>query len=212
MILNFMPVGAFQMNSYLVGCKKTGKAAIIDAGDQVQDLLGMAKQDNVSITKILQTHGHVDHVGAIKGVKIQTGALVYLHKNELPIYNSSPSHALMFGISGLEVPPPDNFVEEGHEVTIGELKAKVIETPGHTPGGVVYHFEEQGIVFVGDTLFAGSIGRTDLPGGHYPTLLKSLKKLISLPDETVVYSGHGPKTTIGKERQTNPFLQDFRDC
>ena len=209
MIFEFLPVGPFQMNAYLVGCEKTRDAALIDAGDQVEDLLKMARKNQVNITKILQTHGHVDHVGAISDLKARTGATVYLHRKELPVYEASPSHAMMFGISGLKVPNPDHYIEEGQEIKVGELVARVVETPGHTPGGVVYYFEKEGVVFVGDTLFAGSVGRTDLPGGHYPTLMKSLIRLVLMPDQTVVYSGHGPKTTLGAEKRTNPFLLEL---
>jgi len=197
------------MNAYLVGCEKTKQAAIIDAGAQVDDLINMANRHDVQIQKILQTHGHVDHVGAIVPLKAKTGAEVYIHELERPIYESAPVHGMMFGISGIEVPKPDHFIGEGDVIHIGELEVTVIETPGHTPGGVVFYFKEQGKAFVGDTLFQGSIGRTDLPGGHYPTLSASLLRLTELPDETIVYSGHGPKTTIGKEKRSNPFLLEM---
>lgn len=209
MILDFIPVGPFQMNAYLVGCKETGTGAIIDAGDEADRLLKMAENHGIQIKKILQTHGHVDHVGAIDDVIKKTKAKVYIHRKEMPIYNSAPQHGLMYGITGIQVPLPDVFISGGMDVEIGNLKAFIIETPGHTPGGVVYYFKDEGVVFVGDTLFAGSIGRTDLPGGNYETIIRSLQKLVQLPDETVVYSGHGPRTTIGEEKIHNPFLNDM---
>ncbi|PIE88888.1 MAG: MBL fold metallo-hydrolase [Acidobacteria bacterium] len=209
MILDFIPVGAFQMNSYLVGCEQTGKGAIIDAGSEANRIVEMARAKGIQIEQIFQTHGHVDHVGAIKDVVSQTGARVFLHKSELPVYESAPSQGLMFGLSGIEVPVPDCFVSEGMELKVGKMTARVIETPGHTPGGVVYYFETEKKAFVGDTLFAGSIGRTDLPGGNYQTLMASLARLMLLPDDTTVYSGHGPKTTIGNEKRSNPFLQEL---
>jgi glyoxylase-like metal-dependent hydrolase (beta-lactamase superfamily II) len=195
------------MNAYLVGCEETRNAAIIDAGDQVNDLLDLAEKHNLNITKILQTHGHVDHVGAISGVKEKTGARVFLHQSELPVYNASPAHGMMYGITGITVPEPDEFIHEGMVIDIGNLKTTVIETPGHTPGGVVYYFLAAKTVFVGDTLFAGSVGRTDLPGGDFSVLTQSLLKLMDLPGETVVYSGHGPNTTIARERSSNPFIR-----
>jgi len=209
LILDFIPVGPFQMNAYLVGCKETGTGAIIDAGDEADRLLKMAENHGIQIKKILQTHGHVDHVGAIDDVIKKTKAKVYIHRKEMPIYNSAPQHGLMYGITGIQVPLPDVFISGGMDVEIGNLKAFIIETPGHTPGGVVYYFKDEGVVFVGDTLFAGSIGRTDLPGGNYETIIRSLQKLVQLPDETVVYSGHGPRTTIGEEKIHNPFLNDM---
>jgi glyoxylase-like metal-dependent hydrolase (beta-lactamase superfamily II) len=150
----------------------------------------------------------VDHVGAVADVKRLTGACVYLCPADRPLYDSSPIQARLFGIRCGEPPPPDDELTDGQVLPIGELRAAVIATPGHSPGGVGFYLESEGVLFSGDTLFAGGIGRTDLPGGSLAELMKSIRqRLLVLPPHTRVYPGHGPATTIDEEKRTNPFLE-----
>jgi glyoxylase-like metal-dependent hydrolase (beta-lactamase superfamily II) len=207
MILEVTPVGPIQTNAFIVGCKKTNQGAIIDPGDEARRLILLAETHGLSVDKVLITHGHVDHVGGVGEVKKKTGAEVWMNEADLPLYERCVQQARMFGIAATEPPPLDGHLNDGDEIAIGELRAKVIATPGHSEGGVSIYFEEQGVVFVGDTLFAGSIGRTDLPGGSMEVLLEGIRdRLLTLPDDTRVYCGHGPATTVAVERRSNPFV------
>jgi glyoxylase-like metal-dependent hydrolase (beta-lactamase superfamily II) len=207
MILEVVPVGPLGTNAYLVGCPTTRQAALIDPGDDAPLLLRLAGDHELTVSKVLLTHGHVDHVGAVGDVKRLTHATVYLHDADRPLYDSSPLQARMFGIRCADPPPPDEALEHGQAIEIGALRAEVIATPGHSPGGVSLHFRAAGVLFSGDTLFQGGIGRTDLPGGSMSQLMLSIReRLLTLPGETRVYCGHGPATTIGDEKRSNPFL------
>ena len=207
MIVEFSPVGPFQTNAFVVGCPESKEAAVVDAGFQSKIILAMAQKHNLKITQIFQTHSHIDHVSALADIKTGTGGVIHIHKEEMTSYHAAPLQAQMFGLPSIKLPEPDNFIEDGDQLSFGLLTAKVIFTPGHTAGGVCFYFEEHNTVFVGDTLFAGSVGRTDLPGGDFKTLLSSISRLMELPDETKVYCGHGPSTTIGVERGSNPFVE-----
>lgn len=211
MIVRTAPLGPFATNAYVVGCARTHTAAIIDPSSAAHVLDAMLQATPaLELRSIFQTHGHVDHVGAIPELRRQHGAVpVFLHDDERPVYDSAAEHGRLFGIRLEALPEPDVKVADNDLVEIGELRARAIHTPGHTPGSVCYYFEEQGVVFTGDLLFAGSIGRTDLPGGDTPLIKASLAQISELPDATVVLSGHGPMTTIGRENKTNPFLQGF---
>lgn len=207
MILEVTPVGPIQTNAFLVGCAETHQGALIDPGDEARRLILLAEAHDLEIVKVLITHGHVDHVGAVGDVKRKTGAEVWMNHADLPLYERCVQQAQMFGIAASEPPPLDGQLDDGDVVEIGRLRAKVLATPGHSEGGVSLYFEEQGAVFVGDTLFAGSIGRTDLPGGSMELLMTNIRtRLLTLPDETRVYCGHGPATTVGAEKRTNPFV------
>ncbi|MEE2834623.1 MAG: MBL fold metallo-hydrolase [Myxococcota bacterium] len=206
-VVDSTPVSPFQMNAYVCGDPDTKDGVLIDAGADPDKLMAMIERSGLTIHAILQTHAHLDHAGAIKPLK--DGLLdrpVYVHREEMPIYNTVAMSAQMYGFGDVpQPPPPDHFVDDGQVLTFGSLSARVLFLPGHTPGGVAYIIGEH--IFVGDTLFMGSVGRTDLPLGDTPTLIASLKKLMQEDDALIVHSGHGPDTTIGAERRSNPFVR-----
>ena len=209
-LIRSAPLGSFATNCFVIGCAQTGSGAIVDCSAEPDRIRAMiAHEPSVTIHKLLQTHAHIDHVVALSALKAETDAPIYLHRDEMPIYQSAPLQGRMFGIPVPDLPAPDIFVKDGDTVTVGELTAKVLLTPGHTPGSICFYFEAQKVIFSGDVLFAGSIGRTDLPGGDYATILQSLARLVTLPDDVLVLSGHGPSTTIGQEKRSNPFLQQL---
>ncbi len=204
-------VGPFFKNGYLVSCEDTREGVLIDPGDEVDALLAAASQDRVDVRAILLTHAHLDHITGTGRAKAALGVPIWLDRADLFLYDGVAEQGLMFGLSVPALPPVDKFYEPGATFAFGRYIVDVLPTPGHCPGGVCLAIGRVGStareLFVGDTLFAGSIGRTDLPGGDYETLLRSIRDvLFAFPDETVVHSGHGPDTTIGAERQTNPFL------
>jgi len=200
-----LAVGPLMSNCYIIACKQTREAAVIDPGDEADNILIAVSEFKSRLKYILNTHGHFDHVGANARLKQVTGASILIHEEDAPMLNIVSSSAGAWGMSSVDSPPPDQTIKEGDIIEVGQIKLKVIHTPGHSPGGV--SFLTDNIVFVGDTLFAGSIGRTDFPGGNYNTLITSVKnKLFVLDDNVVVYPGHGPETTIGNEKSTNPFF------
>jgi hydroxyacylglutathione hydrolase len=215
MIIHVESAGPFQQNGFVVGCEKTSEAVLIDPGDGVEALLDFASRRSLAIRHILLTHAHVDHVTGVAAAKRALGAPVYLHRDDLFLYEHVVQHGEMFGIPVEPQPPIDVFYTPGQAITFGELTASVHHTPGHCPGGVCLAIGRAGEapkqLFVGDTLFAGSIGRTDLPGGDYNVLMASIRSvLFPFGDDAVVHSGHGPDTTIGRERTTNQFLAGLR--
>lgn len=202
----------FDKNGFVVSCAGTRQAILIDPGDEVQALLEIVARERVSVQMILLTHAHVDHVTGVGPAKSALGVPVYLHPADQPLYEAAPRQAAFFGLHADQPPPVDRFYRDGEVLRFGNYEVRVHHTPGHCPGGVCLQVGPSGTagrhLFVGDTLFAGSIGRTDLPGADYNTLMHSIKHvLFPLGDECDVYPGHGPKTTIGHERRTNPFLQ-----
>jgi hydroxyacylglutathione hydrolase len=215
MILESAAVGPFFKNGYVVGCERTRKAVFIDPGDEVEQLLDFIRKEQLDVTHILLTHAHVDHVSGVAEAKRALGAPIYLHNDDLFLYQNAVRTGMMFGLTVEEPPPVDVFYEGETSVTFGDYEIRVVHTPGHCPGGVCLALRQTGDagaphLFVGDTLFAGSIGRTDLPGGDYDTLLTSITEvLFKFPDDSIVYSGHGPETTIGRERATNPFVLEY---
>ncbi len=205
MILHHLVVGAIATNCYVVGCGETGRAAVIDPGDEADQILMVCAKSKLTITAIVNTHGHVDHVGGNRRLKEVTKAPLLIHAADAPMLDHVSEIGRMWGMRVENSPPPDRTIVEGEKIEVGNLSLKVLETPGHSLGGVSLLCGDA--VFVGDTLFAGSIGRTDLPGGSYNQLLESVrKKLFTLPDTVKVYPGHGPETTIGEERRYNPFF------
>ncbi|MGD8413654.1 MAG: MBL fold metallo-hydrolase [Candidatus Latescibacterota bacterium] len=207
--VHMLTLGMFQSNCFIVSCTETREGVVIDAGDEGEVILNTIDKLHINITAILETHAHVDHVGALAEVKPALGVPVYMHKDEIPLYGTVSKQAAMFGLEPPRTVTIDNTVEDGDEIRVGNLTAKVIHTPGHSPGGVCYHFADQSPprIVVGDVLFKGSIGRTDLPGGSYQTIMETLKnKFLPLPGDTIVYSGHGPETTIAEEKKFNPFF------
>jgi len=197
--------GGFAQNSYLVSCLATGEGILVDPGAAVGDMLAAVARDGIRITAIVLTHSHVDHVDGVSRAKEATGAPIHLHRDAESMYRQVSGHARMFGLFLDDPPPVDEYLREGETVRVGKCGLTVRYTPGHAPGHVILVGE--GVAIVGDCIFSGSIGRTDLPGGDFQTLMASIRtQILTLPDETVVYSGHGPETTIGHERKTNPFL------
>ncbi|MFW5936518.1 MAG: MBL fold metallo-hydrolase [Desulfosalsimonas sp.] len=206
MILKGLSVGPIQANCYILGCERTKTAAVIDPGDDADKILMKLAEDSLTVKYIINTHGHFDHVGGNAQLKKATGGDLVIHQADAPMLADLGRAAGAFGLSAENSPSPDQTVDDGDVISFGDISLQVLATPGHSPGGISLHTD--GMVFVGDTLFAGSIGRTDLPGGDYNTLISSIKsKLLPLGDDTIVYTGHGPETTIGREKRANPFLQ-----
>jgi hydroxyacylglutathione hydrolase len=211
MILEHRAVAPFYKNGFVIGCEETREGVIVDPGDDVDQLLEAATGHALTIKMILLTHAHLDHVTGVAKAKRALAVPVWLHKDDNSLYEQVVQQGLMFGFRVDPQPPVDHFYEAEGPLRFGRYVVRVRHTPGHCPGGVCLAVsregDEQAILFVGDTLFAGSIGRTDLPGGDLPTLLRSIRQvLFSYPDETVVWSGHGEATTIGREKRSNPFL------
>jgi glyoxylase-like metal-dependent hydrolase (beta-lactamase superfamily II) len=213
MILEVRAVGPFYKNGFLVACPRTRQGVLIDPGDEVADLVAAARRCDAAVTAVLLTHAHADHVSGVAAAKDAFGAPVYLHREDLFLYNAAVQQGAMFGLHVAQ-PPPVDLHYEGPPIRFGDLEARVHHTPGHCPGGVCLQIGPAGEagehLFVGDTLFAGSIGRTDLPGGSYPVLMRSITGvLFPLGDDRIVHPGHGPDTTIGRERTTNPFVLEY---
>ena len=204
MIIQTFTVGPFQENTYLLIDRDTRHAVFIDPGDDGKRLLNAVEESRVTLDAIWLTHAHVDHVGGIAAIKRVTDVPVYLHPLDRPLYDSAKSHGEVFGLRVEAPPPPEKTLADGDTLRVGGLSFAVMHTPGHAPGHVVIH--GHGVVFAGDCLFAGSVGRTDLPFANGAELARSLDRICSLPAETIVYSGHGPATTIGEELESNPFV------
>ncbi len=200
--------GPFAENCFFVADGENKETIVIDPGFEPDRLLEAARERGLQVTELVCTHAHIDHAGAVAPLKRTLGVPFSMHADDKPALQMLPAAAQMFGLPDVEVPEVDRLLAHGDSVTVGGLMAEVIHTPGHSPGGCCLHFAEQKILIAGDTLFAGSVGRTDLPGGDTETLLNAIKdRLLALDDDTVVYCGHGPSTTIGSERRGNPFLQ-----
>jgi len=207
MILETFPVGPLQCNCTILGDETAGEAIVIDPGDEVSRIHRRLTELGLKLKQILVTHAHIDHVGGALQLKRLTGAPILLNENDLPLLAMMDSQAGWLGIAPPETAPPDENLAEGLTVGLDQYPAQVLYTPGHTQGSVCLHLPAQNMLLAGDTLFAGSVGRTDLPGGDGPTLIRSIReKLLPLSDANVVIPGHGPKTTIGEERESNPFL------
>jgi glyoxylase-like metal-dependent hydrolase (beta-lactamase superfamily II) len=218
MIIEELTVTLFQQQTRIIGCEKTRQAICIDPGDEAEQIVGLLEKHGLNLQAITLTHAHLDHVGGVARLKsLRPEADVLLHAADEPLYRALPEQPAwvgipraqwpLYGFDYEEPPPVDRYWTDGEAYAVGELEFKILHCPGHTPGHVVLFNERERKVFVGDCLFAGSIGRTDLPGGSSEQLMDSLmNKIIPLGDDVEVYSGHGPTTTIGRERKTNPFL------
>jgi hydroxyacylglutathione hydrolase len=206
LLLKRLVVGPLQTNCYLVGCPETREGMVIDPGAEGEKILAAATELKLQVKYIINTHGHADHVGANLELKNSTGALLLLGKADLSLYTDSETNLSAFMGTG-PLPAPDRLLEEGECLRVGALTVEVITTPGHTPGGICLLINE-GVLFSGDTLFSGSIGRTDFPGGSHRKLIESIKnKLLLLGEDVRVYPGHMEETTIGCEKKFNPFIR-----
>ena len=213
MILEVRAVPPFYKNGFVVGCERTREAVVIDPGDEADELLGAVRDHGLEVVHILLTHAHIDHITGVALVKDALDAPVYLHEADLPLYEHAVEQGRMFGFAVRKPPPIDIFYDLS-PIYFGDYEVRVHHTPGHCRGGVCLQVGKKGQagthLFVGDTLFAGSIGRTDLPGGNYEVLMRSITGvLFALGDATTVHPGHGPDTTIGRERRTNPFVLEY---
>jgi glyoxylase-like metal-dependent hydrolase (beta-lactamase superfamily II) len=205
MIIETLPVGQLEANCYLLADEKSGEAMIIDPGDEPDRII--EKAEGLNVRYIVLTHGHFDHVGAVSELKEATGAEIAIHESDVEVYGSVKEHAEFWGFM-LDPPPrPDILLKEGDEIVLGNLCFVVYHTPGHSPGSMCLY--TNGVVITGDTLFSGSVGRTDFPGGDIGQMKESFRRLMGLPDDTAVLSGHGPATTIGRERIQNMFAAEF---
>ncbi len=206
MILETLVVGPLAVNCYIVGDETTREAIVIDPGGNARDILGTLRREQLKPIAIVNTHAHFDHLLALNEVRATTGVPFWLHVDEAQVLASAQMGATMFGFAMAQPAPADRLLRDGDQVRVGMLALKVLHTPGHTPGGICLLHDKS--VIVGDTLFQGSIGRADLPGGDYATLMRSIRdRLLTLPEDTAVYPGHMNATTIGEEKQLNPFLR-----
>lgn len=206
MLIKNIVVGPLEVNCFIIVDEETKQAVVIDPGDEPDRIMDIIKENKLTVEHVVCTHGHFDHVGAVSELKQETGAKVLIHKDELVIYNAAKDMAAFWGYELDPLPAPDMFVAEGDEIKAGGLSFKVIHTPGHSPGGICLYGER--ILVTGDTLFAGSVGRTDFYGGDMNELKKSFVRLMSLPPETKVLTGHGPSSTIGREKAENLFSEE----
>jgi hydroxyacylglutathione hydrolase len=213
MIIEVRAAPPFYKNGFLVACERTREAAIVDPGDEVDELLAAVRDYEVEVKYILLTHAHVDHVTGVAAAKAAFDVPVHLHRDDLFLYERAVDQGAMFGFR-VQAPPPVDVFYDMSPLPLGELEVRVHHTPGHCPGGVCLQIGRKGEpgrdLFVGDTLFAGSIGRTDLPGGDYAVLMRSITEvLFPLGDDAIVHPGHGPDTTIAREKATNPFVVEY---
>ncbi|HEV2618455.1 MAG TPA: MBL fold metallo-hydrolase [Acidobacteriaceae bacterium] len=207
MIHEILPVGMLQCNCSILGDESSGEAIVVDPGDDIPRILAILTRHKLSVKHILITHAHIDHIAGAARLKALTGAPILYNQLDLPLVKMMDVQAGWLGIATPEVQPPDDNLEEGRIIAITGLSGSILHTPGHTQGSVCLHIPAHDLLLAGDTLFAGSVGRTDLPGGDTLTLIHSIReKLLSLPDATKVVPGHGPGTTVGEERASNPFL------
>jgi len=214
MIHEIIPVGMLQCNCSILGDETSREAIVVDPGDDIPRIMALLQRHRLTVKQILITHAHIDHIAGAARLKQLTGAPILYNPRDLPLVKMMDMQAGWLGMPTPEVRPPDDTLDDGSIIAIGALSngqpalsGNILHTPGHTQGSVCLHLPAQNLLLAGDTLFAGSVGRTDLPGGDGPTLIRSIReKLLTLPDATTVIPGHGPKTTIGEERESNPYL------
>jgi len=207
MIIKKFAVGPLETNAYIVGDEATRQAIVIDPGDEPDIILDVIRSEGLKVNAIVCTHAHFDHIGAAGDIKEVTGAKIVLHNEDIETYELAKDQAALWGYSVDDLPQPDSYLSEGDELKIGNMNLKVLHTPGHSRGSICLFGE--GILIAGDTIFQGSVGRTDFPGGSIEELRKSFRRLIDLPDDTKVLSGHGPETTIGREKVANFFISEL---
>lgn len=210
MIRETLRVGPLQCNCTILGDESSREAIVVDPGDDIARILALLAQHRLTVKQIVVTHAHIDHIAGAQRLRSLTGAPILYNQRDLPLVRMMDVQAGWLGVPTPEVPEPDASPADNSAITIAGLAAKVLYTPGHTEGSLCLHLPEHRLLLAGDTLFAGSVGRTDLPGGNTETLLRSIHdRLLPLPDETLVIPGHGPATTIGQERENNPFLRNL---
>jgi len=208
MIHKILPVGWLQCNCSVIGDEQTHEAMVIDPGDQIEDILQILREEKLSLKQIVITHAHIDHVGGAMKLKAATGAPILMNQNDYALLKMLDMQASWVGMAPPGAVQVDEAAGQGQILQIGGISSSVIHTPGHTEGSICVYFPAEKKLIAGDTLFAGGIGRTDLPGGSMEKIMRSLHtQVLVLPDDTEVFPGHGPLTTIGEERETNPFLQ-----
>jgi hydroxyacylglutathione hydrolase len=207
MILEMLTVGPFQENCYIIGDEQTGIGALVDPGDEAARIALAVEQTGLDIGQIIITHAHIDHVGAVAALADEYACPVLMHAEAEPMLQQLPTQAMMMGLRFGKLPTVDRHIEDEEVLDVGGLRLRSLYTPGHAPGHLAFYLEDEGLVLSGDALFAGSVGRTDLFGGNMDLLMRRInERLLTLPDETRVLSGHGPETTIGEERAHNTFL------
>lgn len=208
MIHKILPVGLLQCNCSVIGDEQTREAMVIDPGDQIEDILAILRQEKLTLKQIVITHAHIDHVGGAMKLRAATGAPILMNQSDYALLKMLDMQAAWVGMKAPGAVQVDEAVDEGRVLRIGGISSSILHTPGHTEGSICLYFPQEKKLIAGDTLFAGSIGRTDLPGGSFDKIMHSLHtRVLALPDDTQVTPGHGPQTTIGNERETNPFLQ-----
>ena len=214
-IVTSFTFNAFQENTFVVHDPDSGDAVIVDPGchnkSEEEELRGFIERENLNVQKVLNTHCHVDHVFGNRFACETFGVGLHIHRGEQPVLDTYVQVAAMYGLPARPSPKPSGYLEEGDVITFGQVRWKILYTPGHSPASVAFYCQEEDYVIAGDVLFKGSIGRTDLPGGDFNTLIRSITtNLLSLPEHTLVYPGHGPTTTIGEEKSANPFLTQLK--
>ncbi len=207
MIIKRLAVGPLETNAYIIGDETTGQALVVDPGDEPDRILALIKDSGLAVNAVICTHSHFDHIGAAGDIKNATGARILIHRDDLEGYELVRDQAAMWGYDIDELPAPDGFIDEGDNIQAGNLGFRVMHTPGHSPGGICLYGE--GVIITGDTIFRGSVGRTDFPGGSVERLRESFKRIIDLPDETAILPGHGPETTVGTEKRENFFVREL---
>lgn len=207
MIFDILVVGPLGVNCFILGCEQTRQGVVVDAGDNAGDIIAAIERRGLNVDRIISTHGHFDHVGANQAVLKHCDAKLLVHEADVPMLARAGDVARSYGIAGVSSPQPDGFLTDGMEISFGTCRMTVLHTPGHTQGGCCLYLAGEKKIITGDTLFADSIGRTDLPGGNHEQLLASIRtRLFTLPDDVVAYPGHGPETTIGYEKRNNPYF------
>jgi glyoxylase-like metal-dependent hydrolase (beta-lactamase superfamily II) len=207
MIFDIVVVGPLEVNCFILGCERTREGVVVDAGADAARIIEAIERRGLTIAQVVNTHGHFDHVGANRPIVERCGARLMIHAADAPMLERAADVARAYGLQTENSPQPDAFLADGMEIAFGDCRMRVLHTPGHTQGGCCLYLEDEKKVITGDTLFADSIGRTDLPGGSHEQLLASIRtKLFTLPDDVAAYPGHGPSTTIGHEKRNNPYF------
>lgn len=211
MIVERLVVGPFESNCWILGCEKTREGVVIDPGDDAERILQVVNRHSLSLKYAIQTHAHLDHISATAAIQVETGAEVLIHEAEQLLLDNLSAQASLFGLPAPAAPTVNGYIREGDKISFAEYTLSVIETPGHSPGGISLKLEgPEKLLFTGDALFQGSIGRTDLMGGSYSQLVDSIReKLFPLDDDTVIHPGHGESSTLGAEKRLNPFLREL---